>query len=194
YWLPDFETYVDLEGRPLALPKNPARASTVLDRDGRQVAALIHDSELVEERELLDAVGAAAGIALENGRLQADLRARVEELKGSRTRVIEAGQKERQRLERNLHDGAQQRLIALSLRLSLLEQRLVEQPDARVEVAEHANSLVVEVHDDGVGGADTERGSGLRGLADRVEALGGRLKVWTPQGGGTRVQAAIPCA
>jgi len=282
YWLPDFETYVDLEGRPLALPKNPARASTVLDRDGRQVAALIHDSELVEERELLDAVGAAAGIALENGRLQADLRARVEELKGSRTRVIEAGQKERQRLERNLHDGAQQRLIALSLRLRLLEQRLAEQPDARaqldnarheialsleelravargihpavltghglavaleslaaaaslpvrltveidrrlpehvevaayyvvseslanvakhaqathasVEVAEHANSLVVEVLDDGVGGADTERGSGLRGLADRVEALGGRLKVWTPQGGGTRVQAAIPCA
>src|SRR5205814_1888985 len=178
YWLPDFETYVELEGRPLALPKNPARASTVLDRDGRQVAALIHDSELVEERELLDAVGAAAGIALENGRLQADLRARVEELKGSRTRVIEAGQKERQRLERNLHDGAQQ----------------AQATHPSVEVAEHANSLVVEVHDDGVGGADTERGSGLRGLADRVEALGGRLKVWTPQGGGTRVQAAIPCA
>ncbi len=282
YWLPDFETYVDLEGRPLSLPQNPARASTVIDRDGRQVGALIHDSELGEERELLDAVGAAAGIALENGRLQAELRARVEELKGSRTRVIEAGQKERQRLERNLHDGAQQRLIALSLRLRLLEQKLAEQPDARaqldnarheialsleelravargihpavltghglavaleslaaaaslpvrltveidrrlpeqvevaayyvvseslanvakhaqathatVDVAEHADSLVVEVLDDGVGGADTERGSGLRGLADRVEALGGRLKVWTPHGGGTRVQAAIPCA
>ena len=281
YWLPDFETYVDFEGRPLALPEDPARASTVIDRDGRQVAALIHDGELVEERELLDAVGAAAGIALENGRLQADLRARVEELKGSRARVIEAGQKERQRLERNLHDGAQQRLIALSLRLSLMEQKLREQPEARaqignarheialsleelravargihpavlsghglavaleslaataslpvtltveidrrlpeqVEVAayyvvaeslaniakhahatratvqagERANGLVVEIVDDGVGGADTERGSGLRGLADRVEALGGQLKVWTPLGGGTRVQAEIPC-
>ena len=56
-----------------------------------------------------------------------------------------------------------------------------------------AGVLVVEVVDDGVGGADTERGSGLRGLADRVEALGGRLRVWTPLGGGTRVQAEIPC-
>jgi signal transduction histidine kinase len=53
--------------------------------------------------------------------------------------------------------------------------------------------VVVEVVDDGVGGADTERGSGLRGLADRVEALGGRLRVWTPLGGGTRVKAEIPC-
>jgi signal transduction histidine kinase len=281
YWLPDFETYVDLEGRPLTLPENSARASTVIDRDGRPVAALIHDGELGEEPELLDAVEAAAGIALENGRLQAELRARVEELKGSRTRVLEAGQKERQRLERNLHDGAQQRLIALSLRLSLLEQTLGAQPQARaqlddarheialsleelravargihpavlsghglavaleslavtaslpvrltveidrrlpdqvevaayyvvseslaniakhahathatVSAAEHAKGLVVEIVDDGVGGADTERGSGLRGLADRVEALGGRLKVWTPHGGGTRVQAEIPC-
>jgi signal transduction histidine kinase len=281
YWLPDFETYVDMEGRPLTLPENSARTSTVIDRDGGHVAALIHDSELVEEPELLDAVGAAAGIALENGRLQAELRARVEELKGSRTRVIEAGQRERQRLERNLHDGAQQRLIALSLRLNLLEQELGEQPEARaqvddarheialsleelravargihpavlsghglavaleslavdaslpvrlaveierrlpeqvevaayyvvseslaniakhahathatVEVTETAHGLLVEIVDDGIGGADTERGSGLRGLADRVEALGGRLKVWTPHGGGTRVRAEIPC-
>ena len=54
--------------------------------------------------------------------------------------------------------------------------------------------VVVEVVDDGVGGADTERGSGLRGLADRVEALGGRLRVWSPAGGGTRVRAEMPCA
>ena len=52
----------------------------------------------------------------------------------------------------------------------------------------------VEVVDDGVGGADTRGGSGLRGLADRVEALGGRLRIWSPRGGGTRVQAEIPCA
>ena len=54
--------------------------------------------------------------------------------------------------------------------------------------------VVVEIVDDGVGGADPERGSGLRGLADRVEALGGRLRVWSPSGGGTRVKAEIPCA
>ena len=63
-----------------------------------------------------------------------------------------------------------------------------------VDVARANGSLVVEVVDDGVGGADSERGSGLRGLADRVEAHGGRLRVWTPVGGGTRVRAEIPCA
>jgi signal transduction histidine kinase len=66
--------------------------------------------------------------------------------------------------------------------------------EARVSLERQGGRLVVEVLDDGVGGADTERGSGLRGLADRVEALGGRLRVWTPAGRGTRVQAEIPCA
>jgi signal transduction histidine kinase len=65
---------------------------------------------------------------------------------------------------------------------------------ASVEVRRCDDELVVQVVDDGVGGADTERGSGLRGLADRVEALGGRLRVWSPVGGGMRVKAEIPCA
>jgi signal transduction histidine kinase len=64
---------------------------------------------------------------------------------------------------------------------------------ATVELARAGDQIVVEVVDDGVGGADTERGTGLRGLADRVEALGGRLRVWTPRGGGTRVRAELPC-
>ncbi len=96
------------------------RATTLIDRGGEHVAALIHDPALEDEPELLDSVRAAAGIALENGRLHADLRARLEELRGSRARIVEAAQNERQLLERNLHDGAQQRLIALSLNLSLL--------------------------------------------------------------------------
>ena len=54
--------------------------------------------------------------------------------------------------------------------------------------------LVIEVADDGTGGADTELGSGLRGLADRVESVGGRLRIWSPQGSGTRLRAEIPCA
>ncbi len=191
------------------------------------------------------------------------------------------GQKERQRLERNLHDGAQQRLIALSLELTALERSLADDPEARASldqarreiatsleelrdvarglhpavvsghgldialeqlaarapvpvklvvqldgrlpeplevaayylvseslanVGKHANAksatvevsrvgdqIVVEIVDDGAGGADTELGSGLRGLADRVEALGGRLRVWSPEGGGTRLRAEIPC-
>jgi signal transduction histidine kinase len=65
---------------------------------------------------------------------------------------------------------------------------------ATVDVVRENGSLVVEIVDDGIGGADSERGSGLRGLADRVEALDGRLRVWTPHGGGTRVRAEIPCA
>jgi signal transduction histidine kinase len=283
YWLPEFGRWTDLEGRPVELPTEAqGRSTTLIDREGARVAALVHDPALSDEPELLDAVAAAAGLALENGRLQVELAARLEEVRGSRARVLEAGQKERQRLERNLHDGAQQRLIALSLELMLLQKQLGDHPEAgkrldeaqreitrslaelrdvaqgihpavltghglsvaleqvaaraplpvrlrvevegrlaeRVEVAayyvvteglanvaKHAHALtasvaveqtgdglVVEVVDDGVGGADSERGSGLRGLADRVEALGGRLRVWTPAGGGTRVQAEIPCA
>ncbi len=282
YWLPEFETYADLDGRPAEDPgQDPRRAMTLIERDGERVAALVHDPALLDEPDLLDAVTAAAGIALENARLHAELRARLEELRESRVRVIEAGQSERQRLERNLHDGAQQRLVALSLELGLLEARLDTDPEARrrldvarreittslaelreiarglhpavvsghglavaleqltagapvpvvlsvsldgrlpeplevaayylvseslanvgkharassatVEVARTEDRVVIEIVDDGVGGADTERGSGLRGLADRVEALGGRLRVWSPMGGGTRVRAEIPC-
>ena len=283
YWLPEFRSYADHEGRRVELPSpDGQRRMTPIDRDGVRIAALLHDSALADEPELLDAVTAAAGIAIENGRLHAELKARLEELRGSRSRVIEAQQKERQRLERNLHDGAQQRLIALSLELSLLQERLEDDRDASarlgfarreiaaslaelrevargihpavvsghglevaleqlvarapvpirltlklgerlpeqlevaayylvseslanlgkyaeassatVEVIRSEGQLLVEVVDDGVGGADTERGSGLRGLADRVEALGGRLRVWSPVGGGTRVRAEIPCA
>ena len=98
------------------------RASTEIDRDGVHVAMLLHDPALHDEPELLAAVTAGAGMALDNARLQAELLARVDELRGSRARILEAGQQERQRLERNLHDGAQQRLIALSLELGLLEE------------------------------------------------------------------------
>ena len=88
------------------------------------MAVLLHDPALEDESELLSAVTAAAGLGLENGRLHAELRAHVvESPSASRARIIDVGQKERQRLERNLHDGAQQRLIALSLDLSALEAR-----------------------------------------------------------------------
>lgn len=282
YWLRDFRSYVDLDGQAVEVPDRSGQATTLIDRDGAHIAALLHDPALDDERELLGAVTAAAGIAIENARLHAELKARLEELQGSRARVIAAGQKERQRLERNLHDGAQQRLIALSVELSLLEQRLSGDPEARarldqargeiarsleelrdvasglhpavlsghglevalesmvarapvpvqlrvdlagrldephevaayyvvseslanigkhaqassatVEVAQRHGHVVVEVIDNGIGGADTERGTGLRGLADRVEALGGRLRIWTPIDGGTRVRAEMPCA
>lgn len=283
YWLPEFESYADLEGRVVQLPEDENdRAVTVIDRDGVRVAAMMHDASLRDEPALLDAVTAGAGIAIENAQLHAELKARLDELQGSRARILDAGRTERKRLERNLHDGAQQRLIALSLELSLLEESLGTDPDAAarlaaarkeiaasldelrevarglhpavvsghglevaleqlvahapvpvhltvdipsrlpealevaayylvseslanvgrhaqassatVEVTRTNENVLVEVVDDGVGGADTEGGTGLRGLADRVETLGGRLRVWSPTGGGTRVRAEIPCA
>ena len=282
YWLPQYGSWADQDGNPAALPKpDSGRRVTLVKQNGEQVAALVYDAGLGEEPELVEAVSAAAGIALENGRLEAELKARLQELQGSRTRVVEAQQNERRRLERNLHDGAQQRLVALALELGLLAERAnsdaatqTRLKNARSEVAQsltelrdiarglhpavvsghglavaleslvaaspldvhlktdglprlaeplevaayyvvsealtnaakHAqassvtvevgvsdDTLIVEIVDDGIGGADSERGTGLRGLADRIEALNGRLRIWSAPGHGTRVRAELPC-
>jgi signal transduction histidine kinase len=282
YWLPQYGSWADQDGNPRMLPEhNSGRRVAFVKQNGEQIAALIYDAAVSEETELVEAVSAAAGIALENGRLEAELRARLQELQGSRSRVVEAQQNERRRLERNLHDGAQQRLVALALELGLLAEKANNDPAtqerlkrARSEVAEsldelrgiarglhpavvsghglavaleslaaatplevhlktdglprlpeqlevaayyvvsesltnaakhaHANTvtvevgvttdtLIVEIVDDGIGGADSERGTGLRGLADRIEALDGNLRVWSSVGKGTRVRAEIPC-
>jgi signal transduction histidine kinase len=283
YWIPEYDAYVDVDGRPVALPADAdGRVATLVERNGVRVAALVHDGALRDEPELVGAVTAAAGIALENERLQADLRARLEELRGSRARIVEAGDSERRRLERDLHDGAQQRLISLSVTLRLMASRLAPGSEAgelldsaraevvasleelrelaqgihpavladhgldvaleslaaraplpvrldvevderlpegievaayylvsesltnvakyaraataSVVVARRNGRLLVEVADDGIGGADPARGSGLRGLADRVESLDGRIRVWSPEGEGTWIRADIPCA
>jgi signal transduction histidine kinase len=280
YWLPEFERYADRSGRPVEVRPEAGRTTTVVKQGGRPVAALLHDASLQKEPVLLDAVVAAAGIALENERLESELRARVEELRRSRSRIVEVAQTERRRLERDLHDGAQQRLVALSIRLGELERQLgghpgagglfaearheldaslrelrelargihpallterglgvaleslvtrtsipvelaidldarppeavelaayylvaesltnvgkhAEASSARVEVTRKDGRLVVAVVDDGIGGASAESGSGLRGLADRVEALGGHLHISSPHGDGTRLRAEIP--
>jgi signal transduction histidine kinase len=281
YWLPEFETWADLDGQPVTLPTQRGRTATVIDHDGSPVAALVHDPALDEEPELLEAVGAAASLALENAQLYAERSAHLDELQRSRARIVEAGQSERKRLERNLHDGAQQRLVALSLELSLLERRVgsgdpevaarldharkeigvsleelrdvarglhpsmltsqgleialksmaarspvpvelvidltgrLPEPvevaayyvvsESLANVGKHAQAtkvrvtlrpsqrgLLVQVDDDGIGGADLHGGSGLRGLSDRVAALGGRLEVGPNPRGGTRVGAQLP--
>ena len=283
YWLRDGDRYVDVDGRPFELPAESAsRAVSVAERDGRKIAALVHDPALGEEPQLVQSVCAAAALALENERLQAELRAQLEELRASRARIVEAADQARRRIERNLHDGAQQRLVSISMALGLAQAKLQSDPAAagavfgearqglstaleelrelshgihpailterglmaaldeltlraavpvelavadtdrlpeRVEaaayyvvsealanVAKHAHAtiarvrvqpaggkVVIEVADDGIGGADAGRGSGLRGLTDRVEALGGRLWLSTPPGQGTIVSAEIPC-
>jgi signal transduction histidine kinase len=131
FWLPGEERYVDAAGRLLDVRAGESRAVTVLEHDGRRVAALVHDPALLEEPELLDAVGAAARLALENARLQAELTAQLAEVRASRARIVEAGDAERRRLERDLHDGAQQRLLGIRLALQLARGRLGD--DAAVE-------------------------------------------------------------
>jgi signal transduction histidine kinase len=283
YWLPEYERWADVDGRPIELDEAAhGRATTLIDRDGEHVAALTHDAAVNDEPELLQAVAAAAAMALENAQLHAESRARLAELRASRERIVAAGDAERRRLERNLHDGAQQRLVAVALHLQLVQRRIRGDPAAAEQLvtaasAELAESLdelrelarglhpavlehglgpaldalatrsavatsvsydapgrlpepvelaayfvacealtntakyagataatvrvwrdgrnaCIEVSDDGVGGADDALGSGLRGLADRVEALDGRLRVVSPTGVGTIVTAELPCA
>jgi signal transduction histidine kinase len=281
YRLPESLGYADADGHPVLVPPVAAdRSSATVESDGTVLAALVYDASLDDDPELVEAVRAAAGMALENERLHAEAESRLAEVQASRERIVAASDAERRRLERNLHDGAQQRLVALSLQLRLLEGRVGDDPSAQalvatasselaeslaelrelargihpavldhglaaaldslasrspvptkveyeadgdlpepvelaayfvasealtnvakyahattasVRVSRHGPTAVIEIADDGAGGADEAGGSGLRGLADRVEALDGRLTVVSPPGAGTTVIAELPC-
>jgi signal transduction histidine kinase len=275
--------WMNAGGQPRALPERgsgqQARAVSMVERDGRPLAAFIHDPAL--DAGLVHAAAAAAGMAIANERLQADLRAQLEEVRASRQRIVEAGDAERRRVERNIHDGAQQRMAALALSLAMLRDRAAGDPavaasldqaaaelrlaivelrelargihpailteeglsaavealadrsalpvrvaadfderlprpieaiayfvvaEALANVTKHARAsaalvevsrcngtLRVDVTDDGVGGADATRGTGLRGLEDRVCAVRGSFRVENAPTGGTRVRPEIPC-
>jgi signal transduction histidine kinase len=281
YWLPDREIFVDEVGRRVELPhRSSGRTWTTVEREGRPVAAIVHDAALDTSSELVQAVAAASSLAIDNERLKADLRARLEELRESRLRIVEATDAARKRIERDLHDGAQQQLVALALELRLLRSKLGDEGDvaplvdgisdrlssalaelrelargihpsiltdrglkpaissladrspvpveadvaienrlpepieaaayflvaeALTNVAKYAQAsevivdvrpdngaVLVDVADDGVGGAVVGAGSGLRGLHDRVAAVDGELTIDSPPGGGTRLRARIP--
>jgi len=274
YWVDG--RYVDREGRP-----QTPETLTEIDHEGRRVGALVHDRSLDEEPELVREAAAAAALALENQRLEVELRARLEALRASRARLIEAGDAERRRLTRDLHDGAQQRLVALMIELQLARETFDANPEgakqlvdsafanaqeavkelrdlaagihpavlaqrgldaaleslasrsavpveldsalperlpspvetaaylvvaealtnvakyahathARVEVRRENGHAVIDIRDDGVGGAQAGEGTGLSGLGDRVGALDGTLSVDSPPGAGTLVRARIP--
>jgi signal transduction histidine kinase len=281
FWMPELNRFVDAGGARAELPAadDTRRTVTEIAHQGQRVAAIVHDR--AQDADTVRAAGAATALLLENQRLDAELRARLVELRASRVRLVEAADGERRRLERDLHDGAQSRLVALALNLRLarmgasddsdtatlldaaideLGQSLKELRDlargihpallserglepavralaarahvpvdvvgdaagrlpAAVETAAyfvvsegltnvskyaHAaratvrvervdGQLLVEVSDDGVGGASAGDGSGLRGLADRVAALSGTLEVLSPPGEGTRLRAQLPC-
>jgi signal transduction histidine kinase len=126
-WSIERRAYVDGDGREVELPApGEPLAATLLERDGTVLGALVHDAALREEPELLHAVVAAARLALHNERLAAEVRAQLEEVRASRERIVASGEAERRRLERDLHDGAQQQLVALALRLRGIERRAGE--------------------------------------------------------------------
>jgi signal transduction histidine kinase len=284
-WSTAEQSYVDAEGRRPVLPvAAPGRAVTVVEQDGAPVAALVHDEALLEDPGLVGAVVAAVRLTSDNERLRAELQRQLTAVAESRSRIVAAGDEERHRIERDLHDGAQQRLVTIALALRLADARLgsdsdpevhdalsqavkdlgeaidelrdlargihpailtesglssaleslvdrspvpasldmrvaTEPPMAvaatayfaaseamtnvvkhahatriRVEVRIEGGELRVLIEDDGVGRADPAGGSGLRGLADRVDAGGGTLRVTSPPSGGTRLDVRLPCA
>jgi signal transduction histidine kinase len=277
---PDGTGYLDTAGRAVEVDR-PDPGRVVARVAGSEESVLVYDEGLELEPQLVRLTAAAASMALEHSRLQAEVQAQLEQVRASRARIVQAGDAERRRLERDLHDGAQQRLVTLSLALGMARDRAAADPElgsliesaskearealtelrelargihpavltetglagaiqalverspvattvtavpggrfpaaieatayfvvseALTNVAKHAvagsaevticqrpGRLVVAVSDDGAGGARPEEGSGLRGLADRVASVGGVLRVDSPPGCGTRLEADLPC-
>jgi signal transduction histidine kinase len=259
------------------------RAVTLVGPADEPIAALVHDAAVLDQPELLEGVARIVRLALENNRLEAELRDQLRAVTESRERIVTAGEEERRRLERDLHDGAQQRLIGVTLALqrtrstaeaesasgqlrseldaaaeqtgeairelrelargihpAILEdsgleaavgglarragipvelsvrlngrlpqvlestayftvaealtnaQRHARATHASVSLVQAEGRLEVAIDDDGAGGADPDRGTGLRGLSDRVQALGGHLEVVSDPGRGTQIRATLP--
>jgi signal transduction histidine kinase len=278
--LAESEGYVDVRGALVSHDPHDTRRRTPIDRAGTPIGEVLHDPSAAQDRpDLLRRVVETAGLAIEIVRLRVELRRQLDEVAASRRRIVTAGDEERRRIERNLHDGAQQRLVSIGLALRHAQHELgpgtgagetldaalaeisvairelrelaqglrpsqldaglgpaLEELASRVPLpvavdatrerfpvdleaaayfiacealtnaAKHAQasrvslsaqrrngSLVVCVADDGVGGASPAGGSGLNGLADRVGARGGTLRVESERGSGTTLTAELPC-
>jgi len=137
YWIPSTHGYADADGRAVLLPEgDPARAVTPIASAGERVAAIVHDPALQERPELVEAAAATAMLMLDRDRLNIELRASLAELRATQTRILSAADGERKRIERDLHDGAQQRLIALRIKLSLISE-LMERGSPRALELQH---------------------------------------------------------
>ena len=146
------DRWADADGHPVTQPGagdgSELRTVTLIESDGIALAALTHDQAL--DADLVRAVAAAAGMAIANERLRAQVRAQLEEVRASRQRIVEAGDRERRRVERDLHDGAQQRLVTVSLALAMLRDRDDMNPDASAALDETSSELkraIVELRD-----------------------------------------------
>ena len=284
-WDAERNAFLDAGGGVVALPdRDPRRSVLAIESEGRPALAIVHDPALQDDPGLVSAAVAAVRLSVENERLQAEVRTQLEAVRASRARLVEAGDTERRRIERDLHDGAQQRLVSLQISLQLLRRQLGPEADPAamaeldLAIAEASNAVVevrelargvhpavlteagldtalaslaersavpvrlestingrlpgsveatayfvvaealtntaryagateatvrahvrderlhLEVADDGEGGATVAGGSGLRGLEDRVTALGGTFGLVSPVGGGTSIVVELPCA
>jgi signal transduction histidine kinase len=282
FFLPESGLFVDAAGRAVFDAPGDTRLRWPIERAGRPLARVLYTPAGSQRRALLGTSVDAGSLAIEIARLRVELRRHLSEVESSRARIIAAGHAERRRIERDLHDGAQQRLVSIGLELrhaqhqlghvpaertsaaleravSGLEQAITElrelaqglppsQLDAGLEPAlrelagrapitvevrtsaerydialeatayfiacegltnaiKHAQatgvtvsatrqdgSLVISIADNGVGGAHSQDGSGLRGLSDRVASLGGRLHIESERNAGTTLTAELPCA
>ena len=135
HWSAEATAYLDEHGREVALPRPASgRAATLLERDGEPLAAILHDPALLGDPGLVSAVASALRLAVENERLHAEVQTQLAEVRASRARIVEAGDAERKRVERDLHDGAQQRLVALTLALRLARTRLGDDVDPAIRL------------------------------------------------------------
>jgi signal transduction histidine kinase len=172
---PDGAGFVDPDGRAVEVPSatNERRGVARLERDGELLAALLYDPAIeTEDPGRVDAVASMAGMALENERLAAQVRAQLEEVRASRARIVEAADAERRRIERDLHDGAQQRLVALAMRLDQARGKAVGASEVIDATTDELLRAIREVRDLARGLHPTILTE--RGLAAAVEALAER--------------------
>jgi signal transduction histidine kinase len=150
YWLRrDTAQWVDETGWPVTAPEAAeGRAVTEVTADGRRIAAIVHDEALAQDPALVQGAASYALTALENDRLVGQLRTSLEELSQSRTRIAAVGDRERRRIERDLHDGAQQRLVALRVRLGLVADRLDGDAPASADAVRELEGQVDETIDE----------------------------------------------
>jgi signal transduction histidine kinase len=152
YWLPGSQRYVDAAGHPVEAPQDGEREATPIVRNGRPVALVVHDRALLGARDLEREIGAAARLAVDNERLRAEVLAQLEDLRASRARIVETGDAARRRLERDLHDGAQQRLLALSYDLRIARGRAEADGDSETvalldEATDEAQAALAELRE-----------------------------------------------
>ncbi|SHN47200.1 Histidine kinase [Cryptosporangium aurantiacum] len=148
YRMAGTERYVDVDGRDLPISDDPDRVTTRVDRGRHPLAILVHDRSLLDEPALIRAATAAVGLALDNERLTADLRARVTQIAEARDDVLSAAEAERRRIERDLHDGVQQRLLSVLMTLGLAGSVLRRSPERVGPLLAEARSGTQAVLDD----------------------------------------------